>query len=403
MRESHQLDRRAASVVAKVATIVFAVVLLRSGSGQPANPNPPPGPGAASNAASSEATVDLAPGQLNAIKIEAVGTGLFSVEKSAVGKIDYVDDLSVQVFPNYQGKLLKTFVELEDSVQDGQPLYTIDSPDLVNAESALIGAAAAFELMDKELTRAKSLSGTNGVSQRELEQAVNDQQTAEGALKAARDSLRVFGKSAQEIDQIIASRKIDAALIVRSPIAGQITAYNAPPGLFVQPGNAPAPFTVSDLSVKWMLGSVTESDSPFFRAGQPVKTRVMAFPGRVFTGKINKVYETVDPNVHTVLVRSEIPDPNNQLRPGMLASFTIQVGDAVESVAMPMNGVVRNGDGTFAAWVTTDRHRFTQRIIKLGLQEDGQYQVLQGLQRGELAVTDGAVFLSNILYAPPSD
>ena len=56
-----------------------------------------------------------------------------------------------------------------------------------------------------------------------------------------------------------------------------------------------------------------------------------------------------------------------------------------------------------AAWVTTDRHRFSQRIIKVGLQRDGQYQVLEGLQRGELAVTDGAVFLSNILYAPPTD
>jgi cobalt-zinc-cadmium efflux system membrane fusion protein len=56
-----------------------------------------------------------------------------------------------------------------------------------------------------------------------------------------------------------------------------------------------------------------------------------------------------------------------------------------------------------AAWVTTDRHRFSQRIIRLGLQTDGQYQVLEGLQRGELVVADGAVFLSNILYAPPAD
>jgi cobalt-zinc-cadmium efflux system membrane fusion protein len=68
-----------------------------------------------------------------------------------------------------------------------------------------------------------------------------------------------------------------------------------------------------------------------------------------------------------------------------------------------MNGVVRNGDGTMNAWVTTDRHRFTQRTVKLGLEQDGNYQILEGLQRGELAVTDGAVFISNILYAPPTD
>jgi len=56
-----------------------------------------------------------------------------------------------------------------------------------------------------------------------------------------------------------------------------------------------------------------------------------------------------------------------------------------------------------AAWVTTDRHRFLQKIIKFGLQRDGQYQVLEGLQRGELAVTDGAIFLNNMLEAPSSD
>jgi cobalt-zinc-cadmium efflux system membrane fusion protein len=87
----------------------------------------------------------------------------------------------------------------------------------------------------------------------------------------------------------------------------------------------------------------------------------------------------------------------------MLATFTIQIQDSVESVAIPMTGVVRNGDGTMAAWVTTDGHRFIQRIIKIGLQQDGQDQVLAGLQRGELAVTDGAIFISNILYAPPTD
>jgi cobalt-zinc-cadmium efflux system membrane fusion protein len=87
----------------------------------------------------------------------------------------------------------------------------------------------------------------------------------------------------------------------------------------------------------------------------------------------------------------------------MLASFVIRVQDAVESVALPLTGVVRNGDGTMAAWVTTDRRRFTQRLLKLGLQGDGHYQVLKGLRRGELAVTDGAIFLSNMLEAPPAD
>jgi cobalt-zinc-cadmium efflux system membrane fusion protein len=333
-----------------------------------------------------------------------VETHAFPQEKEAVGYIDFDDDRSVQVFPSYQGKLLKTFAEIGDDVKKGQPLYSIDSPDLVNAESGLIAAQATFDLTDKELKRARELFATNvGVSERELEQAINDQQTADGALKAARDALRVFGKSETDLDQIVSSRKIDPALIVPSPIKGRITAMNAPPGYLVQPGNPPAPYAVADVSVKWMFGNVMESDSPAFHVGQPVEVKVMAYPSRVFTGKINKVYETVDPNVHTMLVRSEIPDPKNELRPGMLANFVIRVEDPVEALAIPAGGVTRESDGTFTAWVTSDRKHFTQRIIKIGLQDDGVDQVVSGVNRGDLVVAEGAVFLSNMLDLPPSD
>ncbi len=390
-------------MVAAVAMIICAGLLMRSGSGEPANAKPPQTPGLASNPPQPEAAVELAPGQLNAIRIEPVGTYLFPLEREAVGNIAFVDDLSVQVFPPYQGKLIKTFVDLGDEVQQGQPLYTVDSPDLIQAESTLIGAAATLELTSKELARARDLYGTNGVSQRETEQAASDQQTAEGALKAARDAVRVFGKTEAEIQQIVDTRKIDPALVVRSPLTGEVTAYNAPPGLLVQPGTGPAPFSVADTSVKWMLGNVTESDSPLFKVGQAVEAGVMAYPGRVFRGKVAKIYATVDANSHRVTIRSEIADPKHELRPGMLATFVIRVQDPVESAAIPMNGVVREGDGTMTAWVTPDHRHFLQRIVKIGLQRDGQYQVLDGLRRGELVVADGAVFLSSMLHAAPSD
>jgi cobalt-zinc-cadmium efflux system membrane fusion protein len=363
----------------------------------------PSGTAPASNAPPAEATVELAPSQLNAIKIESVGTHPFAVEKEAVGSISFVDDLSVQVFPPYQGKILKTFFELGDEVRKGQPLYSIDSPDLIQAESTLIAAAATFALTSKELQRVKYLNGTNGVSERELEQAASDQQAADGALRAARDAVRVFGKTDAEIDQIVSSRKIDPALVVRCPVDGEVTSYNAPPGLLVQPGTAPAPFAVADTSVKWMLGNVAESDSPLFHVGQPVQVRLMAFPGRVFEGKIAKIYAAVDPSTHRATIRSEVADPKNELRPGMFANFVIQVQDPVEATALPANSVVREGDGSMTAWVTTDRHRFSQRTLRLGLQKDGWYQVLDGVRPGELAVADGAVFLSNMLQAPPTD
>jgi len=169
---------------------------------------------------------------------------------------------------------------------------------------------------------------------------------------------------------------------------------------------------LTDPLTKTLVANVVEDDIPLVQVGQPVKATVLAYSGRAFDGKISalggSVWDTggnpaIDPNVHRVIVRCDIPDPKNELYPGMLANVVIQVQEPVEAVAIPMNGVVRNGDGTMGAWVTTDRKHFAQRIVKVGLQRDGQYQVLEGLQRGELAVTDGAVFLTNMLEAPPTD
>jgi cobalt-zinc-cadmium efflux system membrane fusion protein len=292
---------------------------------------------------------------------------------------------------------------LGDDVQKGQPLFTIDSPDLIQAESSLISAAAALELTGKELARAKELVATNGVSLREFEQATSDLKIAEGTLKAARDAVRVFGKSEAEIDQVVATRVIDPALVVVSPVAGRITARNAQAGLLVQPGNAPAPYAVADLSLKWMLANVIETDAPLFQVGQPLQASVLAYPSRTFEGKIAALGTSVDSNTHRMMVRCEIKDPKNELRPGMLADFSIQVREPVEGVAIATTGVVRNGDGTMVAWVTTDQKHFTQRLVKLGLEKDGRYQVLEGLKAGEQAVSDGAVFISNLLSAPPAD
>src|SRR5580658_10980460 len=402
MKYPVRISKRVAVVSVTAVAIIVATGLLEFGRsrGQTANANTSQASGAKSNASRSEAALDLSPSQLNSIKVEPVGSYLFPVEKEAVGSIDFDEDLSVQVFPAYQGTILQAYAELGARVQKDQPLYTIKSPDLIQAESTLIGAAATYVLTNKELLR---VQGLGGVAEREKEQATSDEQTAEGALKASRDAVRVFGKTDAEIDQMIASRKIDPALVVRSPISGKITSKNAQPGFLVQPGNLPAPYSVADVSIKWMLANVTESEIPLFRLGEPAQVRVISYPDHIFKGKVSKIYETVDPNTHRVTIRSEIADSNDELRPGMLANFVIQVRSPMESVAIPANGVVREADGTMTAWTTSDRHRFEQKIIKLGLRNDDRVQILDGLQRGELVVSENAVFLSNMLQAPPSD
>jgi len=342
-------------------------------------------------------SVDLNDKQLASVKVETVGEHLFPVEKVAVGSIDFNEDMTVQVFTPYQGKIIELFAKVGDEVTKGQTLFTIDSPDLLTADSALIAATGVLDLTSRSLARLKTLYETRAVSQRDLEQAISDQQTAEGALRAARDAVRIFGKTDAEVNKIVTERMADPTLVVRSPISGRVTTRNAAPGLFVQPGNGPAPYSVADISKMWMLANVPESDISAFHLAQEVKVSLLAYPGKVFEGRTSTIGSMVDPNTHRMLVRSEVDDPNHELRSGMFATFVIRTGEPVRSLAVPLDGVVREGDGTMTAWVTADRRRFTRRTIQVGMQRDGLRQILEGLQPGELVATDGAVFLSNML------
>src|SRR5579883_188032 len=387
-----------------VGTVAIAAVLLAGGAWL-LRDGGAPRPAAAERADAASPTdqhadantIELSETQLALVKVDVVGAREFPIEKTAVGSIDFDEDMTVPVFTPYQGRIVGLFAKVGDDVNKGQTLFTIDSPDLLQAESNLIAAAGVLQLTSKNLERMRELYTTQAVSQKDLEQAVSDQQSAEGTLRAARDSVRLFGKTDAEIDRIIAERIADPKLVVPSPISGRITARNAAPGLFVQPGNPPAPYAVADISTMWMLANVAEADSPAFRVGQEVKVSVLAFPGRVFEGKITTIGASVDPATRRVLVRSEISDPQHQLRSGMFANFVIRTGDPARSPAVPHDGVVREGDGTMTVWVTTDRRRFVKRTVTIGLQHDGYDQILTGLKAGEQVATEGALFLSNAL------
>ena len=342
--------------------------------------------------------VELTEKQTGSLKIGPAELRNFELLKTAVGTIDFNQNMLVQVFSQYPGKIIKAFFNLGDEVKQGDILFTIDSPDLLQAESALLASAGVLELQTRTLARATQLLRAGGSAQKDVDQATSDQQTAEGNFKAAKNSVRIFGKTDPEIEQILAQRKVDSTLLVPSPISGKIIARNAAPGFLTQPGNAPAPYSVADLSTMWMIANVIETDAPAYRLGQEVEVKVPAYPDTVFHGHVTTVGSMIDPTTHRQLVRSEIADPQHLLRSGMFASFVIRMGDPAQSPAVPVEGVVREGDGTMTVWVTTDRRRFVKRTVRVGIQQQGGWsQILEGLVPGELVVTDGAVFLSNKL------
>ncbi len=342
-----------------------------------------------------EPSVELSETQLKAIKIEPAAGHVFPQEQQAVGSIDFNQELLTQVFTPYQGRILKAYASVGEIVKKDQTLFTIDSPDLVQAESTLIATAGVLDLTAKNLERQKNLYKQSAGAQKDYEQTISDQQAAEGAYNAARAAVRVFGKSEAEIDRIVEDRKIDRALVVPSPIGGLITARNAAPGLLAQPGNPPPVYVVADMSTMWMLANVAERDAPGLKVGQEVSVTVAPLPGRTFKGKIVTIGATVDPNTRRVLVRSEIANPNNELRAGMFANFTITVAPPKTALAVPQEAVVREGDGTMTVWVTGDRRKFVKRIVKTGLTRDGFTEIVDGLKPGELVATGGSLFIAN--------
>jgi len=246
-----------------------------------------------------------------------------------------------------------------------------EDPAIVQAESNLLSAAANLEMSRKELVRVRSLGESNGIAPKELEGVIAARQTAAAALKAARDAVRALGKTDIEIDHVIATGHFDP--------------------------------NRTDGRMRWVVANVAETDSPRVRVGQSIRVRVPAYPDHWYPGRIFRIYSTIDPNTHHLTIRAQVEDPAHELRAGMLATIIIRAADAVESIALPTTAVVRQGDGSMITWVTTDRRHFTERPLTLGMQNEGRYQVLAGLKVHELAVTEGGVFLSNMLEAPPSD
>jgi cobalt-zinc-cadmium efflux system membrane fusion protein len=345
--------------------------------------------------AAAEPTVELSDTQLTSIKIEPVGEHIFSQEKQAVGNIDFNQELVTQVFTPYQGRIIVAFAKVGEEVKKDQVLFTIDSPDLVQAESTLISSAGLLELTSKNLERQRNLVRQSAAAQKDYEQSFSDQQAAEGAHRAARAAVKVFGKSDAEIDKIVPDRKIDPTLVVPAPITGLITARNAAPGLLVQPGVVPPVYIVADTSTMWMIANVPERDAADLKAGQEVRATVSTYPGRSYQGKIVTVGANVDANTRRVLVRSEIANLNHDLRAGMFANFVITIAPPKRAIAVPQEGVVREGDGTMTVWVTTDRHKFVKRAVKTGLIQDRFVEIEAGLQAGELVTIDGSLFISN--------
>ena len=340
--------------------------------------------------------VQLASEQLAELNVGKVESRSFESRRDAIGIIDFNQDMAVQMFSPYQGRIGSMLVRAGEDVTRGQVLYTVQIPDIASAASTLISTTGTLKVANQTLRRAQGLYETQSIALKELQQNTADQQAADAGYRAARKTLSLFGLTNKDIEDMEAQRKVDTEMQVRSPFAGRVTARTGAVGQLVQPGSGTAPLTMANLQTLWMVASVPESELASYSLGQLVSVKVPAYPDMTFTGKISYISDTADAATHRISVRAEVPNNKRLLKPQMLANFNIMLGLPVSSVAVPANALAREGDGSISAWVTQDGSRFKRRKVQTGMVQNGMVQVLTGLAPGEKIARDKALFLSNL-------
>jgi cobalt-zinc-cadmium efflux system membrane fusion protein len=353
--------------------------------------------------------VNLTEPQMRQVKLGPVEARSFWDEKTAVGQITLNEDATTPIFAPYSGRVTKLFPKPGDAVKKGDPLFEIDSPDLVQAESTMISAAATvlkarsqLDLTTRAMTRQRELFQAKATAQKDLEQAEADQRAAEsdfrsatGALAAAQDAVRIFGKTDAEINRIREQRRIDPVMPVWAPIGGTITTRKAGPGQYIQPSNVDPVYVIADLSKMWLVANVAELDIPFVHLGDEVAVKVAAYPNEVFHARITNIGASVDPVTRRITVRSELEPKGYQLKPQMFATFRIITDAGKPSPAVPIGAVTRDSEKS-VVWVRTGPRQFTARRVQRGIEQEGMTQILSGIALGETVVVEGGVYLSNV-------
>ena len=344
--------------------------------------------------------------QLNAVPVTI---DRFSIQKLAVGQIAFNEDMSTVVLTPFSGRVTRLIAKIGDEVKRGDPLFEIDSPEVVQAQTDLIAALHGLEKAKSQLALAKrvmdrqaGLMNDKATSQRELDSARNDfaaaesdLATAQGTLMAARNKLRVIvGRDKAEVERLERERSVNPLITINAPIDGTVIARKVGPGQYVRSDVSDPLYSIADLSTMWLKANVPETEIANVRVGHEIEVRVSALPDRVFNARIIAIGAASDTATRRIVVRSEIPNPDRLLRADMFANFKITVGGSNPSPVVPAEAIIRDGSEA-AVWVVSEPMLFARRKVRLGMERDGRVQVLEGLAAGEHVVSRGAVFVDN--------
>lgn len=342
---------------------------------------------------------------LEQIRVAPVQTAeLPTDEVVAPGKIEANPNRISHVLLPVPGRVVSVMVKLGDSVTEGQPLLSLQSPDAdsamstsLQAQAAGMQAEAALRKAQADFDRLNDLYAHNAVAKKEVLDAQNALTQAKAGLsqaKAAQEQalrrLTLLGLKTRDFQQQV---------LVRAPIAGKVLDLTVVPGEYRNDTSASL-MTIADLSTVWVASDVSESDIRFIQVGERVAINLVAYPGETLEGKVMRIADGVDPQTRTVKVRAEMQNPNGRFRPEMFGS--IHHIEATRQLPIVPAGAVIEGDGHSLVFVEQSPGQFRPTEVTVGKRTKDQVPVLAGLQAGERVVVDGAMLLRGQRSLPGS-
>ncbi|PIT05134.1 hemolysin secretion protein D [Bradyrhizobium nitroreducens] len=340
------------------------------------------------------------------LTIEPVKAKAFRAEYVTEGKVAVDEDRSTPVFSPYAGRVTKLLAKPGETLKQGQPLFTIEAADTVQAQNDFIAAMtaqnkakSAIDLADIQFKRAKDLYEGHAIPLKDYQQAEatqvqaqNDMRSSGTALEAARNKLRILGFTDETIKAFQDQGIINREITIYSPISGTVVQRKIGPGQYVSAGASDPVFVIGDLSTVWLTAFVRESDAAAVCIGQDITVNVMALPGRPLTAKINYVAAAIDPATRRLLVRATIDNKDGLLKPEMFANVTIYSAGDRAAPAVPKQALIYEADKV-RIWVARDDKSVELREIKIGLINGNLVEVTSNLRPGEQIVVKGSLFI----------
>ncbi|HUV67370.1 MAG TPA: efflux RND transporter periplasmic adaptor subunit [Sedimentisphaerales bacterium] len=317
-----------------------------------------------------------------------------------VGQVELDQTKAVDVVPTGGGQVRRVEKLLGQDVTEGEVLAVIHSADLGQAKAEFLQVQARLELATATFEREKELHAKQVSSKADYQVALNELKAAQAYYAAAEKRLRLFGLGTEQIDAIKDEEANGqfAELLLRAPQAGTIIAQDVSAGALVE--TARSLYTIADLSGVWVWCDLYEKDLALLHdrlaSGRKVaaKVRIKAFEAEAFDGVVDLIGSRVDEHTRTVKVRVQVRNEERKLKPGMFAEVEICVPLEGSITMVPSSAVVSDEGKTFVFQHLKD-DLWMRQDVRVGKNQGGVVEVLDGLSPGTTVVARGAFMLKS--------